>query len=179
MVAVLIGPPGAGKSTLAPLLAAALGTTAHDLDAEIEAAAGRTIAELFAAEGEAAFRRRERDELTALLAGAALPSSGVIATGAGCVLDPANRAEMRGNARVVFLAAAPSTQLQRLSASAALAQRPLLAGSGDPLARLAALYAERLPLYRAAAHFELATDGRRPEALVAALAARLRPKPGR
>jgi shikimate kinase len=174
MLIFLIGPPGAGKSRLAPELARALGVVAHDLDLAIEAATACSIAELFAREGEPGFRQHERAALEAVIASA----SGVVATGAGIAQDPRNRELMRAAGRVVFLAASPATQLARLDDAAARAARPLLATAPDLLARLEALYAERLPGYRAAAALEIATDGVDPARLAAELAARLGSLPG-
>lgn len=169
MLIFLIGPPGAGKSRLAPLLAAALGVPAHDLDRSIEAASGRTIEALFIEHGEAGFRELEHKALVEL----SEHESGVVATGGGVVLDPRSRRLLRSFGPVVFLATTPQTQLERLSASGGLALRPLLAGEPDPLARLEALYAERLPWYRIAAHHELNTDGIAPQATVTAVLALL------
>ena len=169
MLIFLIGPPGAGKSRLAPELARALGLAAHDLDLAIATAAGCGIAELFAREGEAGFRALERAALETVITTA----SGVVATGGGIAVDPHNRALMRAAGRVVFLAAMPATQRTRLDSAAERAARPLLAASPDLLARLEALYAERLPGYRAAAELEIATDGIEPARLAAELAAGL------
>lgn len=177
MLIFLIGPPGAGKSRLAPLLAQALGTEAHDLDFAIAAAAGTSIAALFATEGETGFRVHERTALEAVIAG----GRGVVATGGGIAQDATNRALMHSAGQVVFLSASPATQLRRIGGAAERAQRPLLADAAaatDLLARLQALHAERLAGYRAAAHLEIATDAAAPELLVAQLAARLGPAPG-
>lgn len=177
MLIFLIGPPGAGKSRLAPLLAQAFGTDAHDLDLAIAASAGTTVAAIFAAEGEAGFRRYERAALEAAIAGGV----GVVATGGGITQDQTCRELMRSAGQVVFLSASPATQLRRIGADAERARRPLLvdaAGAADLLARLQALHAERLAGYRAAAHLEIATDAATPEQLVAQLAARLGPVAG-
>ena len=169
MLIFLIGPPGAGKSRLAPELARTLGVEAHDLDLAIATAAGCSIAELFAREGEPGFRAHERAALETVIASA----DGVVATGGGIAADPHNRDLMRAAGRVVFLAAAPATQSSRLDSVAERAARPLLAAAPDLLARLEALYAERLPGYRATADLEIATDGVDPARLAAELAARL------
>jgi shikimate kinase len=171
MLIFLIGPPGAGKSRLAPLLAQALGIEAHDLDLAIAAAAGRPIVEIFALEGEAAFRQQERLALEAAIA----RGSGVVATGAGIVQDATSRALLRSAGQVVFLNASPATQAHRLGADAERAARPLLADAADLPARLSVLFTERLAGYRAAAHLEIATDAADPAQLATQLAARLGP----
>jgi shikimate kinase len=170
MLIFLIGPPGAGKSRLAPLLARSLGVDALDLDRAIEAAAGRAITEVFADEGETGFRQHERAALEAAIA----VGGGVVACGGGIAEDPQNRMLMRQSGQVVFLAASPQTQLARLSAPAERAARPLLAATPDLAARLTTLYAERLDGYRATAQLEIATDGVHPDRLATELAARLR-----
>lgn len=141
---VLVGPMGAGKSTLGRVLGERLGRAFVDLDARIEHAAGQGIAAIFEDAGEAGFRALERDALRAALAEA--PS--VIATGGGAVLDAGNREAMRKRATVVYLQVAPARQRARLAGDAT---RPLLQGP-DPEATLARLQAQREPLYRAAAH---------------------------
>src|SRR5690242_13733654 len=140
----LIGLMGAGKTAVARALGERLGSSVADLDAMIEAVEGRSIAELFEREGEAWFRRRERELLEQAL------GSGirVIACGGGVVLDPANRRRLREACRVVWLEVSAGEAARRVSAAGArpASLRPLLAG-GPPEARLAALLAERAPLY--------------------------------
>lgn len=164
---VLVGPMGAGKTTLGQALAARLGRAFVDVDARIEADAGQSIPALFAAEGETGFRRRESDALRAALAG----TSAVIATGGGAVLDAGNRAAMRAAGTVVYLAVDPATQLARLRGDTG---RPLLQ-TADPARTLAALQAQREPLYRDAAHLVFDPGTLAPDAAARALADQLAP----
>lgn len=162
---VLVGPMGAGKSTLGRALGGRLGLPFVDLDAMIEADAGLAIADMFATEGEAAFREREARALQAALAAA----PAVIATGGGAVLAGANRDAMRGSATVVYLQVDPAIQCSRLAGDTT---RPLLR-DGDTAARLAALQAQREPLYRAVAHHLFDPGDMAPLAAADALARRL------
>lgn len=150
---------GAGKSAAARALGERLGTLVADLDAMIEAEEGASVAELFERAGEAYFRRREGELLErALNAGAR-----VVACGGGVVLDPARRATLRDRCRVVWLEVTPAEAARRVGAGAG---RPLLSG-GDPAARLAALLAERAPLYAEVAHARIPTDGLTPAEVAA------------
>lgn len=167
MKLVLIGARGAGKTTVGRLIAERLGLPFLDTDALVEAAAGRPVPVLFAEEGEAGFRRRER-EVCASLAGAA----GVIATGGGVVLDPANVAALRRGARVVWLAAPP----EELAARCAGSDRPPLTGLGA-LDEARTVLAAREPLYRAAADHCAWTGCRDPGAVVAGILAWLGDRP--
>lgn len=151
---VLVGPMGAGKSTLGQALADRWGLPFVDLDRAIEAEAGLSIPAIFAAEGEPGFRRREREALAAALAGA--PS--VIATGGGAVLAAENRAALRAHAFVVFLRIGVDEQLQRLANDR---ERPLIAG-GDREAVLRRLAEERAPLYAETADHAFPVDGTTP-----------------
>lgn len=162
---VLIGPMGAGKSTLGAALAARLGLAFVDLDERIATAAGKSIPDIFAAEGEAGFRVRETRALAAALAGPAC----VLATGGGVVLAEANRDALRDGGLVVYLQVAADAQLRRVAGDR---NRPLLAVD-DPAARLAELQARREPLYRELARITLDTDTRPLAALVDELAAHL------
>jgi shikimate kinase len=148
----LVGLMGAGKSAVARVLGGRLAVAVADLDAYIEAAEGCSIAELFEREGEAWFRRREGEVLRqALDAGVR-----VIACGGGVVLDPRHRRDLRERCHVVWLMVAPEEALRRIGSPRG---RPLLAGPA-PAERLAALLAERAPLYAEVAHDRVATGGR-------------------
>lgn len=149
----LIGPMGAGKSTIGRQLSIRLNMDFHDSDHEIEARTGVDIPLIFELEGEAGFRRRERiviDELTRL------PGI-VLATGGGAILDPANRHHLSSRGRVVYLHASVNQQLRRTRRDR---NRPLLQ-TEDPRARLEELMAVRDPLYREIACTVIETDGRR------------------
>ena len=142
---VLVGLPGAGKSTVGALAAARCGWSFVDLDVEIERAAGMTVAEIFARDGEAGFRLRER-EATQRLADA---DRVVVAAGGGWMLDPANRTVLGGRAVTVYIRVSPEVAIARMRAE--VASRPLLAGT-DPLGALERLYATRDTLYVQANH---------------------------
>lgn len=148
---ILIGMPGCGKSTLGAQLAAATGRTLLDADVEIARQARRSIPEIFAAEGEAGFRRRE----TAVLEALGKRSGTVIATGGGCVTRPENRALLRQNGRIFWI---------RRSLTA-------LPTEGRPLSRpdrLLEMERQREPLYRSFAD-EIIENNAAPETALAAL----------
>lgn len=136
---VLVGPMGAGKSALGRRLAQARGVPFVDLDREIERRAGVDIPAIFAHEGEAGFRRREREALADALDGPLC----VLATGGGAVLDAGSRARMRERGFVVHLKIDVEQQLARLARDRS---RPLIAGD-DREAVLRRLAVERAPLY--------------------------------
>ncbi|HWI84576.1 shikimate kinase [Ramlibacter sp.] len=146
---VLIGLPGSGKSTVGRHLARRLGLPFRDSDHEIEQRIGCPIREFFAREGEAAFRDIE-EQVIAELTG---PGDGVLATGGGAVLRPANRQRLRDSAHVVYLRSPPEELYRRLRHDS---QRPLLQVA-DPLQRLRTLYEERDPLYRETCHYVIET----------------------
>lgn len=154
----LIGPMGAGKSTIGRALARECGLELRDSDKEIEARTGADIPLIFELEGEAGFRTRERamiDELTQL-------NGIVLATGGGAVLDPENRANLTSRGRVVYLHTTVDQQLRRTSRDR---HRPLL-HTPDPRARLTELMEQREPLYREIADLVIKTDGRSVAAVV-------------
>lgn len=157
MKIVLTGFMGTGKSVVGRRLAERLTLPFVDLDDAIEAAAGMTIAEIFASEGEPGFRRRERE----VIATVASHGSGVIATGGGAVLDPENLRNLKRGALVVCLVAEPAVILERLGADAS---RPLLQ-TPDRLARIQEMLVERGAAY-AQADFCIETSGVPVEAIV-------------
>lgn len=148
---VLIGLMGAGKTSVGERCAVELGRPFVDTDELVVATSGLTVAELFASEGEAGFRRRER---TALVDACAAPGPLVIACGGGAVLDPANRATMRDAGVVVWLRASPPRLAARVGDGRG---RPLLTG-GAPVDALTRLSTLRAPAYEAAAHVVIDTD---------------------
>lgn len=168
---VLLGPRGAGKSAVARELAATLALEAVDLDALVVAAAGKSIARVFAEEGEPRFRDLEADALASVLA---LPGARVLAPGGGVVLRPANRERLAASgALLVYLAARPETLAARVEADAGTAaSRPALAPGGF-LAEARAILAAREPLYRALAHATVETDALAVGAVAARVAALL------
>ena len=151
--AVLVGPMGAGKTTVAGLLADAWGVPARDTDADVEATDGRTVSDIFVESGEAAFRELE----AAAVADALATHDGVLALGGGAVLDPATRERLAGHT-VVFLRVGLSDAVQRVGLGVG---RPLLLG--NVRGRIKALLDERTPLYEAVATLVVDTDGRSPE----------------
>ena len=144
----LIGLPGSGKSTAGRQLARRLALPFHDSDDVIEQRIGCSIRFFFEREGEAAFRDIEEEVIGELARG-----EGVLATGGGAVLRPANRQRLRAGGHVVYLHALPDELFRRLQRDT---QRPLLQVA-DPLARLREMYAQRDPLYRETAHFVVET----------------------
>jgi len=146
---VLVGMPGSGKTTVGRQLARRLGLPFFDSDHVIEDRLGCSIRDFFAREGEAAFRDVEAQVLAELARG----GNAVLATGGGAVLREENRRALREGGQVIYLRSSPEELHRRLRHDT---QRPLLQVA-DPLARLRALYAERDPLYREAAHFQIET----------------------
>lgn len=135
----LIGPTGAGKTSIGRQLAARYNMLFLDLDQEIERVTGVSVGTIFDVEGEAGFRRREH----ALLDECSGRSGVVLASGAGAVLDPANRRHLRERGYVVWLQATVSLQLHRLAHDTS---RPLLADA-DRHRKLEAMAAARTSLY--------------------------------
>jgi shikimate kinase len=142
----LIGYRGSGKTTVGQLVADRLGWSFVDADAVLEERHGRTIREIFVAEGEAGFREKE----AAVLADLCRRTNAVIATGGGIVLREANRELLKRHGLVAWLAADAQTLLARIQADPTTAdRRPALAGGG--LAEVEQLLTAREALYRACA----------------------------
>jgi shikimate kinase len=148
---VLVGFMGSGKSSVGVELARRVGAEFVDVDAWIERASGREIRELFAVEGEDAFRLREKAALREILS----VKGRVVATGGGAFMDEGNRALLKGYGPVVYLEAMPETILHRLSGDS---DRPLLRG-GDRERVARDLLERRIPGYRKA-DFTVPTDDR-------------------
>ena len=160
----LIGPMGAGKTTVGERLARLLGLGFVDLDAHVEARAGASLASLFASEGEGRFRQREAEALAELGSGA----SKVVALGGGTPCGEEAWRRMRRAGVVVALEAAPAELVRRLlAAPGGIASRPLLHGDA-PGAQLEALLGERQRWY-ARADASLRTDGLSPDAAAGAV----------
>ncbi|SHN45035.1 shikimate kinase [Cryptosporangium aurantiacum] len=166
-VAVLVGPPGAGKTTVGELLAARLGVTFRDVDHDIEASAGKPISDIFVDDGEETFRALEAAAVAAALGA----HDGVLALGGGAVLAEATRAALRGH-RVVHLDVGLADAVDRVGLNTA---RPLLAL--NPRATMRTLLAQRAPLYAEVATITVTTDGRAPEEIVADVLAQLEEVP--
>jgi shikimate kinase len=162
--AVIVGPPGSGKSTVGPLLAAELGVAFRDSDDDVVARAGRSISDIFTDDGEPAFRALEEEAVAVALA----EHDGVLSLGGGAPLTPGTRARLAGHT-VVFLNVGLAAGVQRTGLSSA---RPLLAGV-NPRATFKKLLDERVPVYREVATVEIVTDDRTPTEIVAHLVAEL------
>jgi shikimate kinase len=162
--AVIVGPPGSGKSTIGALLAERAGVAFRDTDDIIVEQAGRTIADIFTSDGEPVFRALEEK----VIAEALTEHDGVLALGGGSVLAAGTRERLAGY-RVVFLNIGMAEGVRRVGLSTA---RPLLAGV-NPRATYKKLLDDRLPVYREVATIEVATDDRTPAELVDLITERL------
>jgi shikimate kinase len=162
--AVLVGLPGSGKSTIGRRLAKALDVTMLDTDAAIEEKTGRTIADIFATDGEQEFRRVEEDVVRAALGS----HDGVLSLGGGAVTTAGVREALAGHT-VVYLEISASEGVRRTGGNTV---RPLLAG-GNRDEKFRALMTERVPLYRRVATVRVNTNRRNPGAVVRHIISRL------
>ncbi len=167
---ILVGMPGAGKSTIGRAAAKRLGMPFFDSDKELTARTGVSIATIFEIEGEAGFRVRE----STLLAELAGRQDVVIATGGGAILAEQNRTFFREHGTVIYLRASIEDLLRRTQRDT---NRPLLR-SPDPRATLQALFEARDPLYRDCAHLVVDTGTQSVSRLVSELLRRLGRGPG-
>jgi shikimate kinase len=162
---VLVGPPGAGKTTTGHALAARLGVPFADTDEAVERAAGKPIPDIFVDDGEEAFRAWER----AAVAEALASFDGVLALGGGAILAESTRAALAGHV-VVFLSVELTDAVKRVGLGAG---RPQL--TVNPRATLKYLMEQRRPLYASVATHTVATDGRSPVDVADELATLLKP----
>jgi shikimate kinase len=163
-VLVVIGPPGAGKSTVGGVVAQRLGAEFRDTDADVEKAAGMSVPDIFVERGEVAFRALERTAVANALA----DHDGVLALGGGAVLDPATR-RLLGEHCVVFLDVGLTEAVRRVGLAR---DRPLLIA--NPRAQLLRLLEERRPLYEEVADVTVSTDGRSPDDIADEVLTRVR-----
>jgi len=174
---ILIGAPGAGKTTVGTKLAARLGVPFTDTDAVVEAAAGKPVSDIFISDGEPEFRRMERAAVAATLSGgskgsgsatAGTPATWVVGLGGGAVMDEQTQAQLAGRA-VVYLQTGFAELAKRVGLDRA---RPLLIGT-NPRAQLKSLLDQRLPVYGRLAWLTVSTDGREPEDIAAEIAGKV------
>lgn len=163
-IAILVGPPGAGKSTIGRRLAAALGVDIYDTDAAIERETGRSIPAIFAEDGEPAFRRIEEQVVRRAIE----ERDGVVSLGGGAVLSAATRRALSGKT-VIYLEISVAEGLRRTGANN---NRPLLAGE-NPEAKYRALMRVRRPLYRRVSTIRVRTERRSPARVVQYLLGKL------
>jgi shikimate kinase len=159
-VVVLVGAMGAGKTTVGARLAERLGVGFRDTDADVEAAEGRSVSDIFVESGEAHFRELERAAVSDALA----THDGVLALGGGAVLDAQTRARLAGH-RVVFLRVGLAAAADRVGLGVS---RPLLLG--NVRGTIKRLLDERTPVYEAVATHVVETDDREPDDVVAEVA---------
>ncbi|MGH3452948.1 MAG: shikimate kinase [Nocardioidaceae bacterium] len=160
---VLVGPPGAGKTTVGSLLAERLGVALRDTDADVEESTGVTIPELFVDHGEPHFRSLERQAVASALA----EHDGVLSLGGGAVVDARARELLHGH-RVVFLDVGLTEAVRRVGLGAS---RPLLLG--NVRAQLKTLLDQRRPAYESVAWRTVDTDGQTPEQIADEIAGAL------
>lgn len=163
MILTLIGTRGTGKTTVAPVLASKLGWDWIDADVELERTAGKTIREIFASDGEPAFRYLERENLIKLLRRDRL----VLAAGGGAILNADTRRDLQAAGPVVWLQATPETVAARVMADpVTAARRPNLTPAGGT-EEFRTILQQREPLYRETASICVMTDDRSAEDIAA------------
>ncbi|MFA7324181.1 MAG: shikimate kinase [Candidatus Nanopelagicales bacterium] len=163
-VAVLVGAPGAGKSTVGKRLASALGVDFADSDALVEAEAGMSVSDIFVTMGEPEFRAREEETIAKALD----ERDGVLALGGGAIMNPSTRERLQG-VPVIWLDVDLSSAAKRVGMNTA---RPLLLG--DVRGRMLRLMKERAPLYAEVSTITINTSGMKVREVVEELVERLR-----
>jgi shikimate kinase len=156
---ILVGPPGSGKSTVGPLLAARLRTGFLDTDDEVEAIARKPVSDIFVEDGEQAFRAIEARAVRQ-----ALGYHGVVALGSGAVLDPQTRDLLAGRP-VIYLETSFTEVAKRVGLN-----RPRVPVPGNPRGMLRSMLEERLPLYQDVARVTVRTDDLSPEEIAGQIA---------
>jgi shikimate kinase len=164
-ICVLVGAPGAGKTTVGGLVAATLHVPYRDTDEVIETNAGKTVSDIFIEDGEDTFRAMER----AAVADALETFDGVLGLGGGAILADVTRSRLRGH-RVVYLSVEFADAASRVGLGAT---RPLLAV--NPRATLRHLLEQRRPLYEQVATLTVVTDQRTPDEIAEQIVASLPP----
>lgn len=163
-IAVMVGPPGAGKSTVGRAVAERLGVPFADIDEIIEARAGKTVPEIFFDDGEDVFRVLEVETIAEVLE----TFVGVLALGGGAIMNEGTRTRLAGQT-VVFLSVELADAVKRVGLGAG---RPLL--SINPRATLKFLLDQRRPLYASVATHTIKTDGRTPDEIASEITALLK-----
>jgi shikimate kinase len=166
----LIGARGSGKSSVGPVLADLVGGGYVDTDETVERRAGKSVAEIFATEGEAGFRRHEREAVAEVVAS----PPAVLGLGGGAVLDERNVDAVRRVATVIWLTAPPDVLWQRISSDPFTTEaRPPLTGFTGR-GEVEHLLAQRAPLYERAADFSVDTVGATPPEVAEAIHTRIK-----
>jgi shikimate kinase len=161
---VLIGPPGAGKSTVAKCLSKMLGMPVIDTDKMIEEETGRQIGEIFLTNGEAFFRNIERETVLKALG----QDESIIALGGGSVLDPEVESRLKDCQKIIYLNVSISNAAPRVGFNK---ERPLLIG--NPRQQWLALMEKRRPIYERIATHIVSTDNKKPQEVAQEIAKEL------
>lgn len=162
---ILIGPPGAGKTSVAKALSKRIGKRFVDTDALVEKKSGKKISEIFLEEGEPRFRELEREAVIEALAG----DEEIVSLGGGAILDESIRKEIATSGQVIFLDVSISNAAPRVGFNR---ERPLLVG--NPRAQWLSLMEKRRPLYEQLATTTISTDNKKPEDVVTEILEKVR-----